>query len=44
MIITCVHDPKYSFNYDPFDKNKEPTNKYISIDYINVLHVIDGIH
>ena len=29
MITICLHDPEYSFNYDPFGKNKEPTDKQI---------------
>lgn len=30
MIIICAHDPEYSFNYNPFGKNKEPTDKQIN--------------
>ena len=31
MVITCAHDPEYSFNYDPFcqyNPTDEQINKY----------------
>ena len=30
MVTTCGHDPEYSFNYNPFGKDKEPTDKQIN--------------